>query len=185
MEEELQQLHFHEQSGGLPDTKKPAAAEPRTTDDCVWEYYADIINKGDYHTEARKPWTGSYASTLAKSNKRYVAAGDEHSSYSDEELITSLRNSFFKPVQCPEEEDAPARSRAVTDEKCLLRRRPQPVRHRSSPLPPRGPTKSATTPHAVSAIQHTGVPKTEATGELVGAKTNLSNESSSESGCSP
>ena len=68
MEEELQQLHFHEQSGGLPDTKKPAAAEPSTTDDCVWEYYADIINKGDYHTEARKPWTGSYASTLAKSN---------------------------------------------------------------------------------------------------------------------
>ena len=53
-------------------------------------HFNDIINKGDYHTEARKPWSGSYATALAKSHRRHVAAGDEHSSHSDEEVISSL-----------------------------------------------------------------------------------------------
>ena len=55
-EEELQQLHFREQSGGLPDTpKQPGAAEPSIADDLVWEYYADIINSGDFSTDGVKP----------------------------------------------------------------------------------------------------------------------------------
>ena len=105
MEEELQQLHFCEQPGGLADTKKqPGNAEPSDADDLVWQYYADIINAGDYSADAKKPWTGSYAAALAKSHAKVVAAGDEHSSGSDEELIATLPNTYFKPVECDEDE---------------------------------------------------------------------------------
>ena len=117
-EEELQQLHFHEQPGGLPDSPAKATADPSARDDCVWEYYADIINKGDFHSEA--PKCGGYI-------RKYVAAGDEHSSHSDEELIASLPNTYFKPVQCPEEEeDTTTSARPLAAEERVLRRRPSP-----------------------------------------------------------
>ena len=37
---------------------------------------------------------------------RLRPAGDEHSSDSDEELLDSLTNAYFKPVKCSEEEDS-------------------------------------------------------------------------------
>ena len=90
------QKHGNEQPGGLPETKgKPGTAELSATDDCVCDYYTHIINKGNYHADARKP----YATAIAKSQTRYVTAGDEHSSHSDEELITALPHSYFKPVK--------------------------------------------------------------------------------------
>ena len=64
---------------------------------------------------------GSYAATIAKSNTKCIAAGDEHSSHSDEELIAALPNTYFKPVQCDEEEVTPARPTTVIDEKRVLR----------------------------------------------------------------
>ena len=66
-EEELQQLHFNEQPGGLPNTRASAEAEPSAPDDSVWEYYTDIINKGDYRAEPDA--------------RRLQAAGDEHSNH--------------------------------------------------------------------------------------------------------
>ena len=110
-EEELQQLHFREQPGGLADTaKQPGHAEPSDADDLVWQYYADIINAGDYSPDGTKPWTGSYAAALAKSRTRIIAAGDEHSSGSDEELIAAIPNTYFKPVECAEEETPSTKS---------------------------------------------------------------------------
>ena len=95
MEEELQQLHFREQPGGLPDTpKQPSAAEPSVADDLVRKNYADIINAGDLGTDGNKPWSGSYAAALAKSTAKCVAADDEYSCHSDEELIAALPNTY-------------------------------------------------------------------------------------------
>ena len=59
---------------------------------------------GDFSTDGNKPWSGSYAAALAKSNAKCIAAGDEHSNHSDEELIAALPNTYFKPVQYDEEE---------------------------------------------------------------------------------
>ena len=97
-EEELQQLHFNEQPGGLHDTGIKAKADPSTKDDYVWEYLADIINSGDYRTEPN--------ARQRRPAFRLRPAGDEHSSHSDEELLDSLTNAYFKPVKCSEEEDS-------------------------------------------------------------------------------
>ena len=70
----------------------------------------------DYRAAASKPWTGSYTAAVARSHARYVAAGDEHSSHSDEEHIAVLPHTYFKPVQCPEEEDAAHRTAANLNE---------------------------------------------------------------------
>ena len=131
-EEELQQLHFSEQSGGLPDTpKQPGAVEPSVADDLVWEYYADIINSGDFSTDGIKPWTGSYAATLAKSRTKCISGGDKHSSHSDEELIAALPNTYFKPIVCDEEETAFTGPTTIADEKRVFRRHDRLVRQES------------------------------------------------------
>ena len=64
------------------------------------------MNKGEYHSEATQPRTDGYI-------RKYVAVGDEHSSHSDEEIISSLPNTYFKPVHCAEEEDTVARTRGA------------------------------------------------------------------------
>ena len=109
--EELQQLHFNEQPGGLQNTSNRTTADPSTTDDVVWQYIA----QGGYRAKS---------STREGPPSRIRAGGDKHSSHSDEELIDSLTNRYFKPVKCSEEEDS------GPDQSCVPER---PVRKPAKP----------------------------------------------------
>ena len=166
-EEELQQLHFHEQPGGLHNTGIKAQADPSTQDDCVWEYYADIINRGDYRT--------------APDARRLRAAGDEHSSHSDEELLASLPNTYFKPVKCSEEEDT---GHPDTQQRSSHPLPQRPVRKPSEPadVPPTGRTaQNIVHPDPVPVLRHPRAPKTEAACELSRSQDDSSDESAAES----
>ena len=171
-EEELQQLHFREQPGGLADTKKqPGNAEPSDADDLVWQYYADIINAGDYSPDGKKPWTGSYAAALAKPNAKVVAAGDEHSSGSDEELIAALPHTYFKPVECDEEETPFTGPTTILDKKRVLRRHERHIRRESDIHSLRGTGQGIPTADPRVALQDAGVLEAKATRHSLGHKT--------------
>ena len=111
--------------------------------------------------------------------RRTRAAGDKHSSHSDEELLDSLPNTYFRPVQCAEEKDA----RHAKPE----HPRPQrPIRGHIKPnlLPPEGRTAEDTVcPDSISVLRHSRVPKTKAT-QLPGPQDDSSDESSAEGSCS-
>ena len=176
---------FIELPGGLPDTKKPGTAEPSANDDCVWDYYAEIINKGHYRTEAGGPRTPVSAPILARPTPKLTAAGDEHSSHSDDELLSALPNTYFKPLQCPEEEDAATRTAQHTDAERHLRGFAKPAHGRDHIPSTRGAAKDTIGPNTVSLLRHSGVPETKAIGELPRAQNDSSDESSTESSCSP
>ena len=127
---------------------------------------------------------GSYAAAFAKSNAKVVAAGDEHSSHSDEELIAALPNTYFKPVQCDEKETPFTGPTTILNEKRVLRRHEQLVRQESDIHSFRGTGQGIPTADPHVSLQNAGVPEAKTTRQLPRTQNYSSNESSTESSCS-
>ena len=80
-----------------------------------------------YHQQGAVPAEPDVGRAPAPNTPRLRAAGDEHSSHSDEELITALPNTYFKPVKCPEEEDANTTQLKYANPERPVRQRPDPT----------------------------------------------------------
>ena len=101
--------------------------------------------------------TSSTKETRAEPDARRLrAAGDEHSSHSDEELLSSLPNAFFKPVKCSEEEDSGDRDPEQRTRRGLPER---PLRKPAQPTDVPSPRRATQDPSALTPSPFFATPK--------------------------